>query len=163
MSRPVVFCNSSRASLIAFTEKGQCGEGSILMEQAVRLLGVPAEYQHVFPAISLPVPVHSAASSASAPTREHDSTTENLYMYFTAAGAFTGWNVGEGCCLVGGKLYAAWAGYRVGESGGVVNGKTAASAAHHILMQLSDGMPDLQRWRKANGDACDSGDTVPVP
>ena len=150
-------------ALLDFTEKGQCGEGFILMEQAVRLLGVPAEYQHVFPAISLPVPVHSAASSASAPTREHDSTTENLYMYFTAAGAFTGWNVGEGCCLVGGKLYAAWAGYRVGESGGVVNGKTAASAAHHILMQLSDGMPDLQRWRKANGDACDSGDTVPVP
>lgn len=150
-------------ALLDLTEKGQCGEGSMLMEQAIRLLGIPAEYQHVLSAIALPVPVYSFASPAAAPTRVHDNTTETLYMYFINAGNFTGWNHGEGCCFVGGKLYAAWADCCFGETGGVVNGRSATSAAHHILLQLADGNPDLQRWRKANGSACDNGETVPVP
>lgn len=133
------------------------------MEQAVRLLGVAAEYQHVLAAVSLPVPVHSFASPASPPQRAHCGTLEDLYLYFTDAGDFSGWNGGEGCCLVDSKLYAAWADGIVGEAGASEGGRIAASAAHHVLLQLEGDYTDLQRWAKLNGDACDTGDTVPVP
>jgi len=152
-------------ALLDLTESGQCAEGSVLMEQAIRLLGITAEYQHVLPAVSLPVPILSANSAGIAPTRTHDSTTETLNLFFPldAGDPFNGWNIGEGCCLVDAKLYSAWASGLVGETGGMVSGTVAVSAAHHILLQLESSMPTLQRWRKANGAACDSGDTVPVP
>lgn len=149
--------------LLDLCEKAQCAEGALLMEQAMRLLGIPAEFQFLLPVVYLPVPVRSASSSATAPIRPHDGTAETLHFYFTDAGDFNGWNEGEGCCLVNSKLYTAWADRTIGEAGGVVGSRTAESAAHHVLLQLAENMPSLQRWRKANNDPCNSGDTVPVP
>ncbi len=144
--------------LLDGTKKGQCAQGSILMEMASRLLGIPAEYQHVLPSVTTPILVHTASNPTSAPIRSHGlHGNETLYMYFEDSGNFTGWNVGEGCCMINGRLYAAWAGGIIG----TVQGNR--TAAHHILIQLEgDISGDLQRWRiDSSGGAC--GEMVPVP
>lgn len=143
--------------------KGQCGEGALLMEQAMLLLGISAKYQHVLPALfSFDVPIRTAISpNTPAPTRSHHGT-ETLMLYSMSSGALAGWNVGEGCCLVGGKLYSAFAGGIIGEVDGVVNGNIAASAAHHILLQL-EANATRQRWQKEDTDPCDDGGWQPVP
>ena len=51
----------------------------------------------------------------------------------------------------------------VGEAGAQVAGRTAVSAAHHVLLDLEQEHPNLQRWYKDDGYPCDTGDTVPVP
>lgn len=153
-------------ALLDKTEKGQCAEGSLLMEQAMRLLGISALYQHVLPTNALPVPVHSGESQAASPERSHHDGDEKLWMHFTNAGNFSGWNEGEGCCLVDGKLYTAWAGLFIGVSGTVIDGTTAASAAHHVLLRLELDHDRLQRWLlepTENEVECEDQAEVPVP
>ena len=144
-------------ALMDRTETGQCMEGALFMEQAIRLLGIPAEHQHVLPTLN-PAWEHvrSAINFVDAVTRSNCDcgVEETLGLYFSSAGYLTGWNEGEGCCLVGGKLYAAFAGNLIGEVGGIVGQRAASTAAHHILLKLENGSGQLQRWRKANGDAC---------
>lgn len=156
-------------ALLDGTEKGQCKEGSLLMEQAVRLLGIEAEWQHVLAGTGFPIRVSTASITAYPEFRQHCSTIEDLLMWFANAGNFSGWNVGEGCCLVDGKLYAAFTNnLHIGQAGSVVDFGggtlvTAASAAHHILLLLEKDHPNLQRWCKRNGVACNDGDTESVP
>jgi hypothetical protein len=148
----------------------------MLMEQAIRLLGIDAQYQHVLAAISLPVPLFTCGSSVGSPYRDpHCGVREELWLYFPSFGP---WNWGEGCCLVNGKLYSAFAGGVVGETGGIVDfgvkygGSryvTASSAAHHVLLQLdnnqrSDGNYYLERWMNVyNHSACNNNEYHLVP
>ena len=153
-------------ALLDITGKGQCAEGAMLMDQAVRLLGIEGEYQHVLASKTTPARVYTVTDPKTPLTRPHCGVDEELFLFFTAAPGnhFRGFNYGEGCCLVDHKLYSAFAGGDVGETGGVVGNKTAQDAAHHILLQLADRHPDLQRWLFARPDVpCGDGDTVPVP
>ena len=156
--------------LVDKNQQGYCAEGSLLMEQAMRLLGIQAEYQHVYCATTLPVPVFSPETpSATPPQRTYNSTNEQLYMYFSLApnNPFNGFNQGEGCCLVNAKLYSAFGGQIVGRAGANRGTKVSSSAAEDILLQLGQPNPNLQRWSYTTSAgtrlASPSGDIVPIP
>jgi hypothetical protein len=140
--------------------KGQCAEGAILMEQAMELLGISAMYQHVWPADTLPVQTLDANhQTTTAPERIHGTHgKEVLWLWFD--GQPYGWNAGEGCTLVNGKLYSAYAG---GITGEILGNRTAA---HDVLLQLAQGQPHMQRWKMTTNIWCYdelNGGIAPVP
>jgi|GEM_PF-1830380 len=136
---------------------GQCAQTALLMEHGVNLLGIEAEYQHVFASQKLPVTLHTYAKPAEPETRVLNGATEKLSLFFSlgAGNPLDGFNYGEGCCLVNGRLYAALTGGLVGEQGKITNGVAAQSPAHSVLLLLEAGIMK-QKWHP-------SGELVPVP
>lgn len=139
------------------TATGQCAQGAILMVKAMRLLGIPAEYHHVFASSSLPV---RTTPTNNKQTRNHSAylhnnatshNTEELLMVFGGNSSFAGWNGGEGCTSVTDgttdEYYAAFAGGHIGKTGDVVGPTTATSPAHSILLKLDGGKGTLQQWQ----------------
>jgi hypothetical protein len=155
---------------------GQCAEGSLLMEQALRILGIDALYCHVFSSKTLPVRVGVNVSSVipdilevTGPLPRYCSycgKDEYLSLDFTSVWGFIhNPNVGEGCCWINGKMYPAFVGEFVGETG---TPSAATSAAHSILLQFEAQWSGyLQRWVDDYRNICpnpnESKTREPVP
>lgn len=151
-------------ALLDLVGQGQCAEAGLLMEQCLRVIGLNAEYQHVLPAIDTTYfPVHTISSPVDNLKRVYEGKDEYLWMHFSG-GTLNGWNEGEGSCSLGDTLYSMFAFGSKGVKDEVVSTKTALSAAHCILLKLSDGYPQLQRWYDPvakQGNV--NGDWEPVP
>jgi len=155
---------------------GQCAEGSLLMEQALRILGIDALYCHVFASKDLPVRVGVNVSGVIPDILEvtgplprycsYCNKNEYLSLDFTSVWGFVhDPNVGEGCCWINGKIYPAFVGEFVGETG---TPSSATSAAHSILLQFEAKWSGyLQRWVDSNRNICpnpnESKTREPVP
>ena len=92
---------------------------------------------------------------------EEPTQQDALFMYFFHAGGDSlGWNWGEGCWLVDGKLYAAFAKGIVGEPEG------KRSAAHHILFEpeakINHDWP-LQWWVLSGKPPHPPAESQPIP
>ncbi|MDD3928072.1 MAG: hypothetical protein PHT33_15620, partial [bacterium] len=152
------------------TTTGQCHEGSVLMEMAMRLLGIDAKCYHVYAIETLPALIEDANGVAyqdngsgsltfySGPlpvARIHGSHgAEHLLMDFDPSAGFY-LNLGEGCCEVDGKFYTAFAEGVVGAKNEVTSldfdpyntDVTAQSAPHSVLLQLEAAKREFQKWR----------------
>jgi hypothetical protein len=141
--------------------KGQCREGSLLMEQALRLLGIDSYWEHVLATEAefwnIGHTIRTVSYKGTTGLASHTpgvvykdgkcvdtSSPEELWLWFSQDpqdNPFYGWNQGEGCARVGERLYTAFASQTVGASGGA-----AVSPEHSILLQLEGKSPNVQHW-----------------
>jgi len=173
----VPFCNSN-CDLVDYTEAGiwglvdgvgnaQCTQGARLMDLGMRQLGVESSYLHIKASTRLPVidypnfgyAMEVRPSSSRIPLigacPEVGHGKEELIMLLGSI-----WpdhvNQGEGCCLVGSKLYPAYELRVVGEA------QSGWSAKNDVLIDFKTFYgSDYQRWRELDGSEC--GEWAPVP
>jgi len=137
---------------------GHCGEASYLMEQALRMIGVPALQKHVY------ARTDRASLDAGQNVVFEDETThktvgldvnpqkrtckkhgeEALRLFFGRV------NFGEGTVEVGGKLYGGLVN-EIGEAHGGI------TAAHDILLKLQAPRKTFQVWNSDEHGRCTLG------
>lgn len=162
--------------------KGQCHEGALLMEQALKLLGVQnVSTVHVYASIGFnqdgDITVGTTETPAAFPFRNlHQGDghgIEQLKMYYEfdpnippEQQHLRGWNAGEGCVEVGDTYYTTFIdGQMKGKAGENINGTFSRSPGHAILLKIEENTPKFQRWQKSNGLPCDhlTENFTPVP
>jgi len=137
---------------------GHCGEASYLMEQALRMIGIPAVQKHVYGSTDTNVlhggrnvifedeAAHKTVGTDVNPQKRNCQVhgEEKLCLMFNRV------NAGEGTVEVGGKLY-----------GGLVNkiadSQGGTSAAHQMLLQLQNEKV-YQVWVSEKSGVCTSSE-----
>lgn len=136
--------------------KGQCYQAAVLMGLMVGQIGIPAEYWEVFASECTPIRCKKGAGLNPRSELYTDPNMGILEMYFVESGPFNGFNEGENCCWINGRLYA-------GFSAIIGVGQGNKTAEHDVLLkldagQVAKGNNKLQRWTND-----EYGPSVPVP